>query len=75
MCVCVCVCVHARARGSCWLAHFFPARRDGFQLAMIWDRVRQPVLALGSVVQRAETLANGVWHVGAGAGDGSRGVR
>lgn len=43
-------------------------------MTLIWASVRQPVLAHGSVVQRAETLEHRVWHLGAGAEAGRRGV-
>lgn len=62
------------ACSGCWLPHLLTARRDGFQPTMIWARVRQLVLAHGSAVQEAETLENWLWHLGAGGGDGRRGV-
>lgn len=66
--LCVSVC------GGCWLPHLLTARRDGFQLVMIWARVRQPVLAHSSAGQEAETLESWLWHLGAGGEDRRRGV-
>lgn len=59
---------------SCRLARFFPARRDTFQLALLWARVGQPGLAHGSACRERRLWRPGCGALGAGAGAGGGGV-